>query len=305
MHTRPYQSYGSLGQTLAKIADEHSDIVTLEMIGESWERRPIQAVRISGAGGSVPKVLFVGGIHGNEKVGVYAVLRLIEKLALQYRTDPKVTGLVDHREAWLVPVVNPDGYARSRRRNARGVDLNRNFETAFDRRSFLNKWRKWPFYAGPFPYSEPETQALWDLIQRIDFAAVLSFHSFGGIIGFPYGHSKRRASASAMLKAVAEEMRRKQPLEEYAVRQLSWLYSQRGCLEDEVYEKRGTAAFLIEIMRFRRPLSKPTIWLRPFYWFNPQEPELRMHLENNIGPALHLLEIASEGLESKAICSPA
>ena len=292
----PYQSYDSIGRALSRIAGEHPDIVTLETIGESCEHRPISAVRVSGTGGNVPKALFVGGIHGNEKVGVYAVLRLLDVLVLGYRNDPQVRSLIDYREAWLVPLVNPDGYVRSRRRNATGVDLNRNFETAFDRRGLLNRWRAWPFYSGPFSYSEPETRALQSLIRRIDFAVALSFHSFGGLICFPYAHSGRRAGHFALLKTVAEEMRRRQPFEQYALRQLSWLYSPRGSLEDEMYERRGTAAFLIEIMKYERTLAKPAVWLKPFYWFNPTETELPRHLENNIGPSLYLLEVASDCL---------
>jgi len=292
----PYQSYDAIWRTLSRIAAEHPDVVTLETIGESCEQRPIPAVRVCGDESSAPKALFVGGIHGNEKVGVAAVLRLIEVLALGYRSAPKVRGLVNHREAWLVPVINPDGYERSRRRNARGVDLNRNFAAAFARRGLLNRWRAWPFYSGPFPYSEPETQALQSLTRRIDFAVALSFHSFGGLICFPYAHSAKKAGDYGLLKMVAEEMRRRQPFERYALRQLSWLYSPRGSLEDELYERCGTVAFLIEIMRYRRALAKPGVWLKPFYWFNPTETELPRHLENNIAPALYLLEIASDCL---------
>ena len=89
---------------------------------------------ISGSSNCSPKALFVGGIHGNEKVGVYMVLRLIEVLLNGYGDDRRVKNLVDQREIWFIPVLNPDGYVASRRKNARGVDLNRNFETAFSHR---------------------------------------------------------------------------------------------------------------------------------------------------------------------------
>jgi len=289
-----YYSFEKIGQRLAEIRNAHSDIVALDTIGKSFEQRPIPAVRIAGSADHPPKALFVGGIHGNEKVGVHMVLRLIEVLVSGYRNDQRIRSLVGRREIWLVPLLNPDGYVKSSRRNARGVDLNRNFETAFAERGPLGRLKAWPFYAGPFPYSEPETQSIRSLVEQIDFSVALSFHSFGGLIGYPYGYSRKRPKDFELLKAIAEKMRSRQPFEKYAPRQQSWLYLPRGCLEDEMYEKKGTLAFLIEIMRYARLLTKPSVLPRPFLWFNPTETELPKHLENNVGPALYLLEIASD-----------
>ena len=61
-----------------------------------------------------------------------------------------------------------------------------------------------------------------------------------------------------------------------------------------MYEKKGTLAFIIELLPYRRVVMRPAIWPRPFLWFNPAETERCKHLENNIGPALYLLEIASD-----------
>jgi protein MpaA len=66
---------------------------------------------------------------------------------------------------WLVPVANPDGSAAGMRCNANGVDLNRNFPW---------EWR--PGDGGPAPGSEPETQALMALVERLRPDVVIWVH---------------------------------------------------------------------------------------------------------------------------------
>lgn len=88
----------------------------VEQLGRSYQGRPIRAVHVAGEG---PRILVVGCIHGNECEGT-EVTKLLER-------SPISTDL------WLVHQLNPDGYARRIRFNARGVDLNRDFIAATQR----------------------------------------------------------------------------------------------------------------------------------------------------------------------------
>ncbi|HUP33776.1 MAG TPA: M14 family zinc carboxypeptidase [Gaiellaceae bacterium] len=81
-----------------------------EQLGRSYDGRPIEVVHVRGDG---PRILVVGCIHGNECEGI-EVTRILE------RTRPDA-------DLWLVHQLNPDGYARRSRFNARGADLNRDF----------------------------------------------------------------------------------------------------------------------------------------------------------------------------------
>lgn len=133
------------------------------LIGRSVEGRVIRTAV------NVPTrrrpTLILGGFHGDEPKSVHVAQRLIDALAADSRAATT---------SWIVvPVVNPDGYARRQRRNARSVDLNRNFPTQNwalgDPRSRM--------YGGPRPASEPETRALIRLIRRYRPIRIITIHS--------------------------------------------------------------------------------------------------------------------------------
>jgi hypothetical protein len=127
------------------------------LIGRSVKGRPIVAVRVGDAT-SVSRALVVGCIHGNECAGT-AVTRILA------RSSPAF-------DLWLVPNLNPDGFALGRRQNARGVDLNRNFPS-----EWRAGGRPWDAeYAGPRPLSEPETRAAARLIRRLKPSVTIWFH---------------------------------------------------------------------------------------------------------------------------------
>ena len=70
---------------------------------------------------------------------------------------------------WVVPVYNPDGLARNSRRNAHGVDLNRNYP--YDWVDLDGNYE-----SGPKPASEPETRAMMRFLRKIRPDYILSFH---------------------------------------------------------------------------------------------------------------------------------
>ncbi|MHB0912643.1 MAG: M14 family zinc carboxypeptidase [Armatimonadota bacterium] len=106
---------------------ETSDRVRLFRIGWSVEKRPIYGVELTGGApqkGGV-RIMLLCGQHGNEPTPVTAMLDLAEELARS--SDPHRLALLEKCTILLVPVVNPDGFARYKRLNARGADLNRDW----------------------------------------------------------------------------------------------------------------------------------------------------------------------------------
>lgn len=127
------------------------------VIGKSVEGREIRC-RIFGDGSDT--VLILATIHGSEPAGTPLVERLAEHLqANRY--------LLTDKQVLLIPLANPDGLAAGTRGNARGVDLNRNFEAANRENSHVY---------GMVGLSEPESRALHGLIVTYRPDRIVSIH---------------------------------------------------------------------------------------------------------------------------------
>jgi len=141
--------------TGAASASDRPAVIGRQVIGHSVKGRPIVAWHLGEPGQR--KVVLIAAMHGNEP----APRRILTDL----RDGPPVHDL----DLWVVPTYNPDGLARHTRKNARGVDLNRNYPY---------KWARLHgnYESGPRPRSEPETRAMMRFLTRVDPAYVLSFH---------------------------------------------------------------------------------------------------------------------------------
>jgi hypothetical protein len=136
----------------------------------------------SKANPSAPKILFIGGIHGDEYSSVSVTFKWLNTLS-KYHSGAY---------SWhFLPLVNPDGLLqkKSSRVNANKVDLNRNFETDQAYITPLDHWKKKTtqrkrYYPGELPLSEPESQAIHQLIEEIKPTVIVSVHAPHGILDF-------------------------------------------------------------------------------------------------------------------------
>jgi protein MpaA len=140
---------------IAAAAPQSGQLVT---VGHSVKGRAIVAYERGDP--SAPATLVVGVIHGSEPAGL-AVISQLRRLPLP-----------PHVHLWLVPAANPDGLAAGKRQNARGVDLNRNWPTAWKHNGV--PWDA--YYSGPRPMSEPENRAMRAFIVRVRPALTIWYH---------------------------------------------------------------------------------------------------------------------------------
>lgn len=131
-----YPTFQEMTDQLTTWAAEHPELFHLESVGKSVQERDLWFARITGPADEGPAfrpvVSHIATMHGDEMAGTPLAMDFIERLLDGYGEDEEITWLVNNTEIWIMPLMNPDGYAdgvgpNSRRSNANNVDLNRNF----------------------------------------------------------------------------------------------------------------------------------------------------------------------------------
>lgn len=243
-------------------------------IGSSVRNQKITALRISRnpeIDEDEPSVMFNAAHHGNELLSIDYVLDMAALLldlpgvpagdALQARfpgfTAEERRRILESFEIWIVPVVNPDGLddywnrsIHAGRKNARGVDLNRNypFYWGTGQTGASGNSVDAHDYRGPSAGSEPETKAMMDFAERERFVIVFSYHTFASRILFPYTidgvmnpwPDRAWFYARHWIKD-AESFRTVRKYE--AARKL---YAVDGTDQDWLFHKFGTLAYIVE-----------------------------------------------------------
>ena len=202
-------------------------------IGESIEERDIWAFKVSdnpNIDEDEPEVLYTALTHAREPLGMMNLFYFVQMLAESYQTDPELTYLINNREMWFIPVVNPDGYIYNEyiepdgggmhRKNRldtgcgngtnRGVDLNRNYGYGWGSDNTGSSPNPCSTtYRGESEFSEPETQAVRDFIIAREFKNVLHYHTYSNLYIHAWGDGSLPDEPDlTTLREIGEEMAR-------------------------------------------------------------------------------------------------
>jgi len=212
---RDWGVYHTYSQTLTWMDDLHTlypDLISARWsIGQGHEGNDIWAFRVSDNPetdeADEPEVLFDGLHHANEIMGMESTMMLAEYLAEQYTAgDQEIVELLNEREIYMVPIVNPDGmlyneqtypnggatWRKNRRNNGDGtygVDLNRNYVYEWGCEWGSSGVTSDPTYRGPSAGSEPEIQAMMLFIDQHEFVTQQTFHSSGKQTLYPWSYT--------------------------------------------------------------------------------------------------------------------
>ncbi|SUZ81129.1 uncharacterized protein METZ01_LOCUS33983 [marine metagenome] len=199
-----------------ELKELYPDIISEKLIiGQSNEGNDIWAFKLSdnpAQDENEPEILYSGLTHAREPLSMMNLFYFVQKICEGYTVgdDLEAIYLVNERENWFVPVVNPDGYIynefiepsgggmhRKNRRDTgcgsgteQGVDINRNYSYnwgANDTGSSPDPC--YATYRGEEAFSEPETQAVRDFIEQREFVNVFHYHSYGNMYIHPFGDS--------------------------------------------------------------------------------------------------------------------
>ena len=207
-----YHNYDETKAVLDAAVAAHPDIVQEFSVGTSYEGRQIWAVKISDnvvSDEAEPEVLFDCLHHAREHLTVEECLFIINMLTKGYGTNQKVTKMVNAREIFVVPMVNPDGeeydltddtyqYWRKNRQpnpDAIGTDLNRNYGYKWGCCGGSSGFGGSDTYRGEAPFDAPEAAALGSFMDsRViggeqQISTGVSFHTYGQLVMWPYGYT--------------------------------------------------------------------------------------------------------------------
>ncbi len=232
MAERDFHSYAQMTTELQSIADSYPDIARLYDLGHSVQGRTIWGLKITDNPDSEenePEVRICGLHHGNEYMSAELPLYLAFDLVQNYSVDSTITELVDNREIWIIPMVNPDGREAGTRYNAHGVDINRNY-------GYMPESSN--------PYSEPETRAMRNNALLNNYVLSLSFHCSGDIVNYVWNHKHQRAPDDDVVVYLSEQYGSHNSY--WVVEGYDW-YQTLGDCNDFSYGCRGDIDWTIEV----------------------------------------------------------
>lgn len=198
-----YRTYDEVQDKLIEIADSY-DIATLINLGDSYENRAINGIKLSTGGAEKPSLFFNGCQHAREWVTVMATTYLADELSQSYDSDSYINTLLNLVDIYIVPIVNPDGYVYSHttdrywRKNRQpnvgssciGTDLNRNWDADWDGGESTSTSSCSDIYVGTNPFSAVEASIVKNYMESIPhLVGHLDIHSYSALVLGPWGYS--------------------------------------------------------------------------------------------------------------------
>jgi hypothetical protein len=190
-----YYTYTSLTTLLEDLQQTHPTIFQYHSLGTTQQGRDIWIVKISDnitQSENEPEILYMGGVHGNEKPGFQVVIHNMKAIAENYTTPnvnqsftQHIRTIVNQTVLYFLPMVNPDGVEANTRKNHapnqcllgstlfKGVDLNRNYGYKWEE---LDK-HPFRYIFGFFPRGLHRTTVKYPLL---DFQTLLGGGTYRG-----------------------------------------------------------------------------------------------------------------------------
>ncbi|MCZ9346185.1 M14 family metallopeptidase [Streptomyces sp. TRM76130] len=258
----------------ARIA-AYPGIVSKRVIGTSYQGRDIVAVKISdnvASDENEPEVLFTHHQHAREHLTVEMALYLIRELTAGYGSDSRVTSMVNGREIWIVPDMNPDGGEydiatgsyRSWRKNRQpnsgssyvGTDLNRNWAHRWGCCGGSSGSPSSETYRGSAAESAPEVKAVADFVRsRVvggvqQIKAGIDFHTYSELVLWPFGYTTADTTTGMTAddrNAFAAVGRKMAASNGYTAEQSSDLYITDGSIDDWLWGDQRIFGYTFEM----------------------------------------------------------
>ncbi len=301
-----YLDPAKVAKRLADLNAKYPAVTRVIEIGRSLNNLPILGMIISTTLDTTdpkfhekPTVLVDGMHHAREIMTPEIVFDIGETLLAAAPRSLRARALIEGMNIVLVPMLNVDGNTKvwnddsMWRKNAHregtstyGVDINRNYPYRWANCQGSSSSKGAQDYHGASAASEPETQALMNLAERIRPMASLSYHSYSELVIYPYGCEGEFTSENALLSKLGQEMADLLPSDDgngHYTPGTPWqlLYAVDGDSMGYLFATYGATAFTFEVNQNFQPsydLREPTLKKHRIAWSHFFD-QITQHLE--------------------------
>jgi carboxypeptidase T len=270
-----YHNYAEMTADLNAVVAGFPSIASQRVLGRSYQGRDIVAIKISdnvATDENEPEILYDANHHAREHLTVEMALYLVHLFADNYATDTRIRDIVNSREIWIIPSVNPDGSEydiatgvyRSWRKNRQpnsgssfvGTDLNRNYGFQWGCCGGSSSDPASATYRGPVAFSAPEAQVVRNFVNsRVvggvqQIKATMDFHTYSELVLWPYGYTTANTGPGLTVddnSALSTLGRQLAATNRYTPEQASDLYIADGDLIDWLWGTHKIFAYTFEM----------------------------------------------------------
>ena len=270
-----YHNYTEMTNAINQIVANYPSIARKSSFGTSYQGRDLIAVKISdnvNVDENEPEVLFTYHQHAREHITVEMAMYMLNLFTGSYGADTRIKNLVDTREIWILPDVNPDGgeydiatgsyraWRKNRQPNSGssyvGTDLNRNWPYSWGCCGGSSGSPSSETYRGPSAGSSPEVGAMMNVVNgRVvgglqQIKTNIDFHSYSELVLWPYGYTYNdtapglTATDAAAFQALGRGMA---ATNGYTPEQASDLYIADGVIDDWLWGVHKIFSFTFEM----------------------------------------------------------
>ncbi|MFZ0389224.1 MAG: M14 family zinc carboxypeptidase [Calditrichia bacterium] len=256
----------------------YPNLIEKHIYGYTPQNKELYAVKISdnvSVDEPEPEISFDGCHHGDEIMGSEVIIRLMRDLCNQYGSDPQITGLVNSREVWIYPFINPDGRQVPSRYNSAGVDVNRDWGYMWDGEG-----------GSTGPFSQPESQIARNWINENQFVISQTNHGGTESISYPWSYRPASCPDDAPIDFLAAGYSATSGYANLDYFQgYNGMYPINGSAKDAFYGVMGSVGWTTEVSYDKQP---PASQINTYYGYN--KPAM-----------LYLIDMAGKGIKGMAM----
>ncbi|MFJ5632923.1 M14 family metallopeptidase [Streptomyces goshikiensis] len=270
-----YHNYAEANAEIDQRIAQYPGIMSKRVIGKSYQGRDLVAIKISdnvATDENEPEVLFTHHQHAREHLTVEMALYLIKEFGSKYGSDSRVTNMVNGREIWIIPDLNPDGgeydiatgsyrsWRKNRQPNAGssyvGTDENRNWDYKWGCCGGSSGSKSSETYRGAAGESAPEVKVVADFVRsrvvggKQQIKAAIDFHTYSELVMWPFGWTYNDTAPGMTADDLAAYKKTGLSMAAsngYTAEQSSDLYITDGTIDDWLWGNQKIFAYTFEM----------------------------------------------------------